>query len=79
MVTPSVRREVVKLFKSRGHSERRACVLAGLRRSTCRYRSRRVDDARLVERLHELAGERPRYGYQMLTRAGQAGVELLRA
>lgn len=67
MVTPSVRREVVKLFKSRGHSERRACALAGLRRSTCRYRGRRVEDKRLVERLHELAGERPRYGYQMLT------------
>lgn len=67
MVTPSVRREVVKLFKSRGHSERRACDLASLRRSTCRYESRRVDDKRLVERLHELAGERPRYGYQMLT------------
>jgi putative transposase len=67
VVTPSVRREVVKLLKSRGHSERRACALAGLRRSTCRYMSRRVDDKRLVERLHELAGERPRYGYQMLT------------
>lgn len=66
-MTPSVRREVVKLLKSRGHSERRACALAGLRRSTCRYRSRRVEDTRLVERLHELAGERPRYGYQMLT------------
>ena len=67
MVTPSVRREVVKLFKSRGHSERRSCTLAGLRRSTCRYSSRRVEDTRLIERLHELAGERPRYGYQMLT------------
>jgi putative transposase len=61
-----VRREVVKLLKSRGHSERRACALAGLRRSTCRYESCRVDDKRLVERLHELAAERPRCGYQML-------------
>lgn len=68
MVTASKRREVVNAFKSRGHSERRACVLAGLRRSTCRYKTRHVDDKRLVERLHELAGEKPRYGYQMLTR-----------
>jgi putative transposase len=67
VVTPSKRREVVKLFKSRGHSERRACALAGVFRSTCRYSSRRVDDKRLVERLHELAAEKPRYGYQMLT------------
>ena len=67
MVTVSTRREIVKAFKSRGHSERRACALVGLRRSTSRYVSRRVDDKRLVERLHELATERPRYGYQMLT------------
>lgn len=66
-MTASKRREVVNAFKSRGHSERRACALVGLRRSTCRYTSRRVDDEKLVERLHELAGERPRYGYQMLT------------
>lgn len=66
MVTPSVRREVVKLFKSRGHSERRACVLASLHRSTCQYSRRRVDDADLVARLRELASERPRYGYRRL-------------
>jgi putative transposase len=67
VVTVSTRREIVRAFKSRGHSERRACALVGLRRSTSRYASRRVDDKRLIERLHELAGERPRYGYQMLT------------
>lgn len=66
MVTPSKRREVVNAFKSRGHSERRACGLASVFRSTCRYASKRVDDKRLVERIHELAGERPRAGYQML-------------
>ena len=67
MVTVSKRREVVNAFKSRGHSERRSCTLANLLRSTCRYASCRVEDTRLVERLHELAAERPRYGYQMLT------------
>lgn len=66
MVTPSVRREVVELLKSRGHSERRACALAGLRRSTCRYRSRRQDPAALVARLRELAAAKPRYGYRFL-------------
>jgi putative transposase len=67
VVTVSKRREVVDYFKSRGHSERRACALAGVLRSTCRYSSRREEDTRLVERLHELAAERPRNGYQMLT------------
>lgn len=65
-MTASVRREVVALFKSRGHSERRACALTGLARSTCRYRHRRVDDAELVGRLRELAAERPRFGYRRL-------------
>jgi putative transposase len=66
VVTSSVRREVVKLFKSRGYTERRACALAGLHRSTCRYRRRRPDQADLVVRLHELASERPRFGYRRL-------------
>jgi putative transposase len=71
----SVRREVVDFFKSRGHSERHACTLAGLGRSTCRYRHRRHDPAQLVARLRELASERPRFGYRrlhvLLRREGQ--------
>jgi putative transposase len=54
------------MFKSRGHSERRACELAGLARSTCRYRLRRTDDEVLVGRLRELAAARPRFGYRRL-------------
>jgi putative transposase len=54
------------MFKSRGHSERRACELAGLARSTCRDRLRRTDDEVLVGRLRELAAERPRFGYRRL-------------
>lgn len=61
-----MRREVVKLFKSRGYSERRACALAGLQRSTCQYASVRVDDVELVERLRHFAAERPRFGYRRL-------------
>lgn len=68
MVKPSVRvrREVVRLFKSRGHSERRACALTGLARSTCRYTSRRPAPTELTARLRELASERPRFGYRRL-------------
>jgi putative transposase len=72
----SVRREVVDFFKSRGHSERHACKLAGLGRSTCRYRHRRRDPVELVARLRALASERPRFGYRrlhvLLRREGQA-------
>jgi putative transposase len=64
VVTSSVRREVVAYFKSRGHTERRACELASLQRSTCRYRSRRRDDPTLVARLREIAEQRPRFGYR---------------
>ena len=71
----SVRREIVEFFKSRGHSERHACALVGLGRSTCRYRHRRQDPAELVTRLRELASERPRFGYRrlhvLLRREGQ--------
>lgn len=73
-MTPSVRREVVNAFKSRGHTERRACALASLQRSTCRYKSRRQDDPKLVGRLRKIAEERPRFGYRrvhaMLRREG---------
>lgn len=62
----SVRWEVVKSFKSRGHSERRACAFAGLRRSTCRYKHRRRYPAELTARLGELASQRPRFGYRRL-------------
>ena len=66
MVTVSARREVVVCLKSRGHSERRACELVGLRRSTCRYQHRRQDPQPLLTRLRELAAEKPRYGYRFL-------------
>lgn len=65
-MTTSVRREAVGFLKSRGVSERRACKLARLNRSTCQYESVRVDDPALVARLRELAGERPRFGYRRL-------------
>ena len=48
-------------------SERRACQLAGVGRSNCRYRARRRKDEQLRQRLRELAGERRRFGYRRLT------------
>ncbi len=50
-----------------GFSERRACAVAGIGRSTVRYRGRpRADEPRLRQRLRELAAERPRFGYRRL-------------
>jgi putative transposase len=49
-------------------SERHACRLLGLARSTHRYRARTNEwDARLRERLKELAAKRMRFGYRRLT------------
>jgi putative transposase len=49
-----------------GLSERRACGLVGVDRSTCRYRERRADWPALRERLRGLAAERRRFGYRRL-------------
>jgi len=58
-------------------SERHACRLVGLGRSTNRYRARKAErDAALRARLKELAVKRMRFGYRrltaMLTREGMA-------
>jgi putative transposase len=47
-------------------SERRACGLVGIGRSTARYAARRRDDAPIRARLCVLAGEKRRYGYRRL-------------
>ena len=47
-------------------SERRACALVGLGRSTCRYRPRRQAWPMLRDRLRTLAAERRRFGYRRL-------------
>ncbi len=66
-MTPAARRAAVARVRERfGLSERRACRLVGIGRSTLRYRPRRGEDARLRRRLLELAAERPRFGYRRL-------------
>ena len=59
-------------------SERHACRLMGLARSTHRYRARRAErDAALRARLQELAAKRMRFGYRRLTAMlGREGVEV---
>lgn len=48
-------------------SERRACRLVGQHRSSNRYEPRSSDlEATLVARMHELAGEHPKWGYRMI-------------
>ncbi len=47
-------------------SQRRACQILGLGRSSCRYDARPRPFLALVERMRELAAKRPRYGYRRL-------------
>jgi len=62
-----MRREVVRFMsESHGLSQRRACALVGIGRSSCRYASRRDEHEPLVVRLRELAAARPRFGYRRL-------------
>jgi len=48
-------------------SERRACGLVGIERSSFRYEGQGQEDADLRTRLQELAQERRRFGYRRLT------------
>jgi len=66
VVTTSKRQDVVTYCTSHGISERRACELLKLHRSTRRYKKRRRDPEELVTRIRELASERPRFGYRRI-------------
>ena len=52
--------------EAHGISQRRACSLLGVDRTSVRYRARRPDDAPVRARLRELAAERRRFGYRRL-------------
>jgi putative transposase len=66
-VKPTQKRAVVRYFRV-GYqvSERRACRLAGVARSSYRYRSHAADHTALRLRLRDLAATRVRYGYRRL-------------
>ncbi len=67
MVTPASRRTVAGVMVTEfRRSQRRACELTGLWRSTCRYRFRRAPQDELRQKLRELAFRRPRFGYRRL-------------
>jgi len=76
LLTPAARRQAVCYCREhRGLSERHACRLVGIGRSSARYETRRSGDQELRERLRRLAGERRRFGYRrlhvMLRREGE--------
>ena len=62
------------LCNAHGVSQRRACDVLQVDRSTVRYQSKRVDDAELREAIKSVARERRRFGYRriqvMLQRQG---------
>ncbi len=64
---PTQKRAVVRYFQVGFRvSERRACRLVGVARSSYRYRSQATDQTPLRLRLRDLAATRVRYGYRRL-------------
>ena len=64
---PAQKRAVVRFFRAGFRvSERRACRVAGVPRSSCRCRSVARDQTALRLRLRDLAATRVRYGYRRL-------------
>jgi putative transposase len=69
MIAPAARRALAERAQSEwGLTERRACALVVVGRSTVRYRARGHDQAAIRARLRALAIARPRAGYRTLWR-----------
>jgi putative transposase len=67
VVTPEAKRQAVThLCAAHGVSERRACDVLRVDRSTVRYQSRRGDDADLREAIKRVSRERRRFGYRRI-------------
>ena len=63
MVTPAARRKLVAFLQDHHQfSERRACKIVGLCRSSCRYQAKPNNDAEIRARLRQLAEQRRKYG-----------------
>lgn len=69
MVSPQAkRRGVGQLINEWEYSERGACRVVGLARSSARYRPRRkADEGELTTRIRQLADRHKGYGYRMIT------------
>lgn len=75
MVTPGAKRDaVVHVCEKHDVSQRRACAILAVDRSSVRYRSVRPDDGPIREAMKQVASERRRFGYRrihvMLNRQG---------
>ena len=75
MVAPGVKREAVAhVVEVHGVSQRRACRVLAVDRSSLRYRGVRPDDAEARTAMKAVAAERRRFGYRrihvMLDRQG---------
>ena len=67
MVSAHVRRQQVAFVCERGVSQRRACALMSVARSTIRYESRLLaKDTPVVAAMRELSAQYPRYGYRRI-------------
>lgn len=67
MVTPDAKREAVaRVVQEHGVSQRRACEVLSVDRSSMRYRSIRSDDASIREAMKKVASERRRFGYRRI-------------
>jgi putative transposase len=76
VVTPAARRNIVIHLKEWFQfSERRACAIVGLCRSSCRYQAKPNNDAEIRSRLRELAEQRRKFGsprlHTLLRREGR--------
>ena len=66
-MTPDAKRQAVgHLCKAHGVSQRRACAVMQVDRSTVRYKSKRPDDSELREEIKQVAKERRRFGCRRL-------------
>jgi putative transposase len=67
MVTPAVEREAVAhLVEAYQVSQRRACKVVACCRMTVRYRSVKLEDSALRDRMRAIAHERRRFGYRRI-------------
>ena len=67
MVSPQARREQVGFACERGLSERRACGLLGIARSTLGYALRLpAKDSPVLQAMRALSAQYPRYGYRRI-------------
>lgn len=67
-MTPKAKRRAVDVMcEEFRRSERRACWLTSVARSTCRYKSRRQPDDVVIAGLRDKAAKYSRWGYRILT------------